>query len=151
MGLPEVARYWHAVIGQNDAQVRRVTRQIAKLAGKGGRVAVLGLAFKPGVADVRNSAPLRIAECLAELGHPVVVHDPKVKAVKGVRMASTTSVAVRDAAVVVVLNDEPVYRALDWRRIARIAAPGAKVYASSPGIGHAASTQMGISVLGGVA
>ena len=151
MGLPEVARYWHAVIGQNNAQVRRVTRQISKMAGKGGRVAVLGLAFKPGVADVRNSAPLRIAECLAELGHPVVAHDPKVKAVKGVRMASTPSVAVRDAAVVVVLNDEPVYRALDWRRIARIAAPGAKVYASLPGIGHAASTQMGISVLGGAA
>lgn len=151
MGLPEAARYWHAVIGQNDAQVRRVTRQIAKLAGKGGRVAVLGLAFKPGVADVRNSAPLRIAVGLAELGHPVVAHDPKVKTVKGLRMASTPSVAVRDASVVVVLNDEPVYRALDWRRIARTAAPGAKAYASSPGIGHAASTQMGISVLGGAA
>jgi UDPglucose 6-dehydrogenase len=151
MGLPEVARYWHAVIEQNDAQVRRVTRQISKLAGKGGRVAVLGLAFKTGVADVRNSAPLRIAVGLAELGHPVVAHDPKVKAVKGVRMASTPYVAVRDAAVVVVLNDESVYRALDWRRIARTAAPGAKVYASSPGIAHAASTQMGTSVLGGVA
>jgi UDPglucose 6-dehydrogenase len=151
MGLPEVARYWHAVIGQNDAQVRRVTRQISKMAGKGGRVAVLGLAFKPGVADIRNSAPLRIAEGLAELGHPVVAHDPKVKVAKGVRMASTPSVAVRDAAVVAVLNDEPVYRALDWRRIARTAAPGAKVYASSPGIGHAASTQMGTSILGGAA
>ena len=151
MGLPEVARYWHAVIGQNDAQVRRVTRQIAKLAGKGGRVAVLGLAFKPGVADVRNSAPLRIAVGLAELGHPVVAHDPKVKVAKGLRMASTPSAAVRDAAVVVVLNDEPVYRALDWRRIARTAAPGAKVYASSPGIGRAAATQMETFILGGAA
>jgi UDP-N-acetyl-D-mannosaminuronate dehydrogenase len=103
------------------------------------------------VADIRNSAPLRIAEGLAELGHPVVAHDPKVKVAKGVRMASTPSVAVRDAAVVAVLNDEPVYRALDWRRIARTAAPGAKVYASSPGIGHAASTQMGTSILGGAA
>ena len=149
MGLPEVARYWHAVIGQNDAQVLRVTRQISKLAGKGGRVAVLGLAFKSGVADVRNSAPLRIAVGLAELGHPVVAHDPKVKIVKGLRMASTPAVAVRGASVVVVLNDEHVYRALDWRRIARTAAPGAKVYASSPGIGHASSTQMGTSILGG--
>ena len=151
MGLPEVARYWHAVIEQNDAQVRRVTRQISKLAGKGGRVVVLGLAFKPGVADVRNSAPLRIAEGLAELGHPVVAHDPNVKAVKGMRMASTPSAAVRGAAVVAVLNDEPVYRALDWRRIARTAAPGAKVYASSPGIGRAAATQMETFILGGAA
>ena len=150
MGLPEVARYWHAVIGQNDVQVCRVTRQISKLAGKGGRVAVLGLAFKPGVADVRNSAPLRIAVGLAELGHPVVAHDPKVKIVKGLRMASTPSVAVRDVAVVVVLNDEPVYRALDWRRIARTAAPGAKVYACSSEIGRAAATQMETTILGGI-
>ena len=149
MGLPEVARYWHAVIEQNDAQVRRVTRQISKLAGKGGRVAVLGLAFKPGVADVRNSAPLRIAEGLAALGHPVVAHDPKVKAVKGMRMVSTPSAAVRGAVAVALLNDEPVYRALDWRRIARIAAPGARVYASSPGIGLTASTQMETFNLGG--
>jgi UDPglucose 6-dehydrogenase len=149
MGLPEVARYWHAVIGQNDAQVRRLTRQISKMAGKGGRVAVLGLAFKPGVADVRNSAPLRIAEGLAELGHPVVAHDPKVKAVKGVSMASTPSVAVRDAAVVVVLNDEPVYRALDWRQIARIAAPGAKVYACSSVLGREAATELETTILGG--
>lgn len=151
MGLPEVARYWKSVIAQNDAQILRVTRQISKMAGKGGRVAVLGLAFKPGVADVRNSAPLRIAEGLVELGHPVVAHDPKVKAVKLVRIASTHSAAVRKAAVVVVLNDEPVYRALDWGRIARIAAPGAKVYASSPGIGLTASTQMGTFILGGAA
>jgi len=151
MGLPEVARYWKSVIAQNDAQVRRVTRQISKMAGKGGRVAVLGLAFKPGVSDVRNSAPLRIAVGLAELGHPVLAHDPKLKIVKGLRMASSPSVAVRDVSVVVVLNDEPFYRALDWRRIARIAAPGAKVYASSSGIGLAASTKMGTSILGGAA
>jgi len=149
MGLPEVARYWKSVIAQNDAQILRVTRQISKMAGKGGRVAVLGLAFKPGVADVRNSAPLRIAEGLVELGHPVVAHDPKVKAVKLVRIASTHSAAVRKAAVVVVLNDEPVYRALDWRRIARIAAPGAKVYACSAEIGRVAASQMETTMLGG--
>ena len=148
MGLPEVARYWKSVIAQNDAQILRVTRQISKMAGKGGRVAVLGLAFKPGVADIRNSAPLRIAEGLAELGHPVVAHDPKVKVAKGVRMASTPSVAVRDAAVVAVLNNESVYRALDWRRIARIAALGAKIYACSPEIGRTASTQMETLILG---
>ena len=148
MGLPEVARYWKSVIAQNDAQVRRVTRQISKMAGKGGRVAVLGLAFKSGVADVRNSAPLRIAEGLAALGHPVVAHDPKVKAVKGMRMVSTPSAAVRGAVVVALLNDEPVYRALDWRRIARIAALGAKIYACSPEIGRTASTQMETLILG---
>jgi len=151
MGLPHVARYWRSVISQNDEQVRRVTRQISKLAGKRGRIAVLGLAFKPGVADTRNSAALRIVAGLSELGHPVLAHDPKVKEVKGMRLASTPTDAIRGASVVAVLNDEPVYRALDWRRIAGLAARGAKVYACSPEISHAASNQMETIHLGEVA
>ena len=151
MGLPEVARYWHAVISQNDAQVRRVTRQIAKLAGKGGRVAVLGLAFKPGVADVRNSAPLRIAEGLVELGYTVVAHDPKVKSAKGVRVAGTPYAAAKNVAVIAVLNDEPLYRALDWKRVASLAASGAKAYACSAPIGQLAAAQMQTFTLGGPA
>lgn len=149
IGLPHVARYWRSVISQNDEQVRKVTRQISKLAGRRGRIAVLGLGFKPGVADTRNSAALRIAAGLSELGHPVSAHDPKVKEVRGMRLASTPTDAVRGASVVAVLNDEPVYRALDWRRIAGLAAPGAKVYACSTEIGREASNQMGTSILGG--
>ena len=150
MGLPHVARYWRSVLSQNDEQVRRVTRQISKMAGRRGRIAILGLAFKPGVADTRNSAALRIAAGLSELGHPVSAHDPKVKEVKGMRLASTASVAVRGASVVAVLNDEPIYRALDWRRITRIAAPRAKAYACSSVIGRAAATQMETTILGGI-
>ena len=148
MGVPDVARYWQSVIAQNDAQILRVTRQISKMAGKRGRIAVLGLAFKPGVADIRNSAPLRIAEGLVALGHPVVAHDPKVRAVKGVRMAGSPSVAAAGAAVLAVLNDDSTYRALDWKRLTRNAAPGARVYACSPEIGRAASTQMETLILG---
>ena len=64
------------------------------------------------------------------------------------RLASTPTDAVRGAAVVAVLNDESVYRALDWRRIAGLAARGAKVYACSPEIVREASNQMGTSILG---
>lgn len=149
MGLPHVARYWRSVISQNDEQVRKVTRQISKLAGRRGRIAVLGLGFKPGVADTRNSAALRIAAGLSELGHPVSAHDPKLKEVIGMRLASTPTDAVRGASVIAVLNDEPVYRALDWKRMADLAARGAKVYACSPEIGRKASNQIGTSILGG--
>lgn len=151
MGLTDVAQYWHSVIEQNDAQILRVTRQISNMAGKGGRIAILGLAFKPSVADVRNSAPLRIAEGLVALGHPVVAHDPKVRAVKGVRMAGSPSVAAAGAAVLAVLNDDPTYRVLDWKRLTRNAAPGVKAYACSAVIGRAASTQMETFTLGGTA
>lgn len=151
MGLPDVARYWQSIIAQNDAQILRVTRQISKMAGKGGRIAVLGLAFKPGVSDLRSSAPLRIAQGLVELGHTVIAHDPKVKGVKEIRVASTPYAAAKNAAVIAVLNDEPLYRALDWKRVASLAASGAQAYACSASIGQAASAQMQTFTLGGPA
>ena len=151
MGVLDVARYWQSVIAQNDAQILRVTRQLSKMAGKGGRVAILGLAFKPGVADIRNSAPLRIAEGLVALGHPVLAHDPKLKSAKGVRVAGTPYAAAKNVAVIAVLNDEPLYRALDWKRVASLAASGAKAYACSAPIGQLAAAQMQTFTLGGPA
>jgi UDPglucose 6-dehydrogenase len=151
MGVLDVARYWQSVIAQNDAQILRVTRQLSKMAGKGGRVAILGLAFKPGVADIRNSAPLRIAEGLVTLGHPVLAHDPKLKSAKGVRVAGTPYAAAKNVAVIAVLNDEPLYRALDWKRVASLAVSGAKAYACSAPIGQLAAAQMQTFTLGGPA
>lgn len=151
MGLPDVARYWQSIIAQNDVQILRVTRQISKMAGKGGRVAVLGLAFKPGVSDLRSSAPIRIAQGLVELGHTVIAHDPMVKAAKGIRVTSTPYAAAKNAAVIAVLNDQPPYRALDWKRVASLAASGAQAYACSASIGQAASAQMQTFTLGGPA
>ena len=151
MGLPDVARYWQSIIAQNDAQILRVTRQISKMAGKGGRIAVLGLAFKPGVSDLRSSAPLRIAQGLVELGHTVIAHDPKVKSVKEVRVTSTPYAAAKNAAVIAVLNDEPIYRGLDWKRVAHLAASGAKAYACSASISRIAAARLETFTLGGVA
>lgn len=148
MGLPDVARYWHSINAQNDAQILRVTRQISKMARKGGRIAVLGLAFKPGVSDLRSSAPLRIAQGLAKRGHAVMAHDPKARNVKEVRVASTPYAAAKNAAVIAVLNDEPLYRALDWKLVASLAASGAQAYACSASIGQAASAQMQTFTLG---
>jgi len=42
----------------------------------GGRVAVLGLAFKPGTDDVRNSRAIPVVEGLRERGASVVAYDP---------------------------------------------------------------------------
>ncbi len=44
----------------------------------GARVAVLGVAYKPGVGDVRESPALKIMSLLRELGAELVYHDPHV-------------------------------------------------------------------------
>jgi UDP-N-acetyl-D-glucosamine dehydrogenase len=45
---------------------------------QGARVLVLGVSFKPGVADVRNSRALRVIELLEEAGAEVTFSDPHV-------------------------------------------------------------------------
>jgi UDP-N-acetyl-D-glucosamine dehydrogenase len=47
-------------------------------ATRGSKVAVFGVAYKPGVGDIRESPALKIVASLQELGAEVVYHDPHV-------------------------------------------------------------------------
>jgi UDPglucose 6-dehydrogenase len=82
-GLPEVASYWEGVVGMNNWQKNRFTRQIVgtlfnTVSGK--RVAVLGFAFKKDTNDTRESAAISVVRGLLEENATVVVYDPKVPA-----------------------------------------------------------------------
>jgi UDP-N-acetyl-D-glucosamine dehydrogenase len=59
-----------------SAVTRNVDRVIDAMGGLGGKVAVLGLTYKPGVADMRGSAGLELQERLSHL-YDVSVHDPR--------------------------------------------------------------------------
>ncbi len=67
----------------------------------GGKVAVLGLAYKPGTAITEESAGLCLARALFENGHDVIVHDPIVIQDE-INQVDTVKAAVNDAKVVVV-------------------------------------------------
>jgi UDPglucose 6-dehydrogenase/GDP-mannose 6-dehydrogenase len=75
-GLP--MRMMNAVLDVNECQPRQVTeiiaREIGELASR--RTLVLGLAFKPGTDDVRESASLKIIDALLRAGAKVTAHDP---------------------------------------------------------------------------
>ena len=47
---------------------------------KGSRIVVLGVSYKPGVGDIRESPALKIVELLGELGAELSYHDPHVPA-----------------------------------------------------------------------
>jgi len=87
---------------------------------RGATLAVLGLAFKPGTDDVRESAALEIIKHLVVLGASVRAYDPIVKAGSGngVRIDATVcatpgeSVAGADAALIVTAC--PEFARLDW-------------------------------------
>jgi UDP-N-acetyl-D-glucosamine dehydrogenase len=50
----------------------------AGLSVKGARIAVLGVSYKPGVGDIRESPALKIISLLRDLGADVRYHDPHV-------------------------------------------------------------------------
>jgi UDPglucose 6-dehydrogenase len=59
---------------QPDLMIRMLKDQVGDLPGK--RVTVLGIAFKPGTDDVRESPSLPIIAALLREGADVVAHDP---------------------------------------------------------------------------
>jgi len=89
---------------------------------RGSRVLVLGVAYKPNVADTRDSPALEIIDTLRAKGARVAYHDPHVPvlAVTGARLDTldwrTVDLAAWD--VVLVLTAHAGY---DWAAIVRAA------------------------------
>ena len=66
-----------AAVAVNDGQPERMLELLdSHVDVAGERVAVLGLAFKPGTDDVRNSRAIPLVEALAEAGAEIVGYDP---------------------------------------------------------------------------
>src|ERR1700686_1194510 len=59
------------------------------LSVKGARIAVLGVSYKPGMGDVRESPALKIISLLSELGAQVLYHDPHVPSLAKFGLLST--------------------------------------------------------------
>jgi UDP-N-acetyl-D-glucosamine dehydrogenase len=56
---------------------------------KGSKIAVLGVAYKPGVGDIRESPSLKIIDRLQALGAEVAYHDPYVPELKSFGLRNT--------------------------------------------------------------
>jgi GDP-mannose 6-dehydrogenase len=67
-----------SVIESNEAHIAYCVRSVLEFAPR--RVAVVGIGFKPGAADVRDSAPVRLVAALLDAGVSVSVADSGVLA-----------------------------------------------------------------------
>lgn len=103
--------------------VRRVARLLNEDAKsvKRAKILVLGVAYKPGVGDYRDSPSLDIMHLLAEDGANISYHDPFVPRVSvGGRSWSSrrlTDAAVREADCVLILTAHP---GVDYPRVVRL-------------------------------
>jgi UDP-N-acetyl-D-glucosamine dehydrogenase len=105
---------------------------------RGARVLVLGVAYKPNVADTRDSPAIEIVDMLTAKGARVAYHDPHVPAltVDGARLESVATVRPADYDLLLVLTNHDGY---DWPALAREAALIIDTRNATGGLGAAAN------------
>jgi UDPglucose 6-dehydrogenase len=107
---------------QRAAAVRKLQHELHSL--KGRRIALLGLAFKPGTDDLRDAPALDIAARLLRAGAAVSAFDPVVKALpeelSDVRITDDVYAAAERADAVVLVTEWPEFRLIDPAGLRRV-------------------------------
>ena len=107
---------------QRSGAIRKLQRELHSL--KGRRIALLGLAFKPGTDDLRDAPALDIARQLLAAGAAVSAFDPIVKALpeefEDIRLAPDVYAAADRADAVVLATEWPEFRLIDPARLRRV-------------------------------
>jgi len=106
-----------ATLRVNDLQPYKLIDLAKQAVGrfKGKRIAVLGLAFKPGTDDMREAVSIMIVNSLIEQGATVCVHDPKAlnnaKTIfeDKVSYVSNAEKALRNADACIIVTEWPEY------------------------------------------
>jgi UDP-N-acetyl-D-glucosamine dehydrogenase len=121
-------------VNQNQPQwcVRRIERALNDVskATNGSRILLLGVSYKAGVGDMRESPALKIIRFLGELGAEVSYHDPHVPELPDHGLASAgldESLAAADLVCIVTAHPEIDYQSvversalvLDFRGVTR--------------------------------
>ncbi len=107
----------------NDAQPAHAAELVETALGKleGKRVGALGLAYKPGVNDLRESPAIEVVRLLVAGGARVRTFEPFApdRGVAGAETVGSLEEAVAGAEAVVLLVDHPEFIGLDPQQLAR--------------------------------
>jgi UDPglucose 6-dehydrogenase len=107
---------------QRASVMRKLQRELHSL--KGRRIALLGLAFKPGTDDLRDAPALDIALRLLAAGAAVSAFDPVVTALpeefEDIRLAPDVYAAADRADAVVLATEWPEFRLIDPAGLRRV-------------------------------
>lgn len=117
-----------AAVEATNAQQRelffaKISSALGALQGK--HVAVLGLAFKGGTDDIRNSPAIFLVQKLLDAGCTVAAYDPAampraqeaLAANAALRYATDAYDAISGADALLLLTDWPEFATLDWERV----------------------------------
>lgn len=115
--------FLRGVIAVNDEQFARVVQKVVDAAGgslEGVRIGALGVTFKAGTDDLRESPALEIIQRLIGRGAIVRAYDPAVSAspIEGLEIAKDAYSACEGASVAVVLTEWDEFKWLDLDKLA---------------------------------
>jgi UDPglucose 6-dehydrogenase len=108
-----------AAVDVNDRQPKRMLELLeGHIDPAGKRIAVLGLAFKPGTDDIRNSRAIPLLDALADRGAAVAAYDPvaadaMAERYPDIEYADSAADALRAAHGALVVTDWPAFADLD--------------------------------------
>jgi len=109
------------VVSVNDEQFDRMVRKVTSVVDvDGSRIAMLGLAFKAGTDDIRESPALEIAKRLIAKGATVRAFDPAVSSVDmdGLEVVGDAYAACDGASALVIATEWDDFKWLDLDKIA---------------------------------
>lgn len=115
-----------ATIDSNHDRKERMAEKVIAAAGgsvQGKKLAVLGLTFKPGTDDVRESASLVIVPALMKAGAQIFAYDPHgmKEAQKllpdGITYCDDAYAAMKEADALVILTEWNEFRSLDLKKV----------------------------------
>ncbi|MBC8090999.1 MAG: UDP-glucose/GDP-mannose dehydrogenase family protein [Pseudonocardia sp.] len=126
-------RLIRAAIDTNTRQRQRMVDKV-RLAVTGSRtgslsrcrIGLLGLTFKAGTDDIRDSPAIAVAALLRQAGAELIAYDPtvavgsRVTELGGITLAGSATEAAKDVEALVVLTEWPEFRALDWPALAGV-------------------------------
>ena len=126
-------RLIRATIDTNNRQRQRMVEKVrTAVTGKRGgslskaKLGVLGLTFKAGTDDLRDSPALAVAALLRQAGAKLVGYDPALRSgdtrtdLDGITLVDDPYVAAEGVEALVVLTEWPEFRALDWAKLAGV-------------------------------
>jgi UDPglucose 6-dehydrogenase len=124
-------RLLRATIDTNTRQRQRMVDKV-RLAVTGQRtgslshvrIGVLGLTFKAGTDDLRDSPALAVCALLRQAGAELVGYDPAIPSdrpgLDSVVVVDDPYLAAKDVDALVVLTEWPEFRTLDWAKLAGV-------------------------------
>jgi UDPglucose 6-dehydrogenase len=109
----------------NRYQIDRLAAAVTARVSPGGRIAVLGMSYKPDTGVIEESQGVMLARRLRDAGYAITIHDPAAtaaaaRAIGGdVRQAPSADAALVDAGLAVIVTPWPEYARLNFAALAR--------------------------------